>query len=88
MVEKETEKLSDNMWKDLEQIAENVHNAWAQERLRQGWRYGSIYDRTDKTHPSLIPYGDLTELEKQVDRETALQVIRILIRLGYRIEKE
>ena len=32
MVEKETEKLSDNMWKDLEQIAENVHEAWAQER--------------------------------------------------------
>ena len=87
-MERETDKLSNNIQNDLELIAENVHDAWAQERLRQGWRYGSIYDRTDKTHPSLIPYGELTELEKQVDRETALQVIRSLIRLGYRIEKE
>ena len=87
-MERETDKLSEVMQNDLERIAENVHDAWAQERLRQGWRYGSVYSRKDKTHPSLIPYGELTEQEKQVDRETALQVIRSLLRLGYRIEKE
>ena len=87
-MERETDKLSNNIQNDLELIAENVHDAWAQERLRQWWRYGSIYDRENKTHPSLISYGELTEQEKQVDRETALQVIRSLLRLGYRIEKE
>ena len=87
-MERETDKLSNNIQNDLELIAENVHDAWAQERLRQGWRYGSIYDRENNTHPSLISYGELTEQEKQVDRETALQVIRSLLRLGYRIEKE
>ena len=86
-MERETDKLSNNIQNDLELIAENVHDAWAQERLRQGWRYGSIYDRENKTHLSLISYGELTEQEKQVDRETALQVIRSLLRLGYRIEK-
>lgn len=87
-MERETDKLSEVIQNDLERIAENVHDAWAQERLRQGWRYGSAYSRKDRTHPSLIPYGELTEQEKQVDRETALQVIRSLLRLGYRIEKE
>ena len=63
-MERETDKLSNNIQNDLELIAENVHDAWAQERLRQGWRYGSIYDRENKTHPSLISYGELTEQEK------------------------
>ena len=56
-MERETDKLSNNIHNVLELIAENVDDAWAQERLRQGWRYGSIYDRENKTHPSLISYG-------------------------------
>ena len=81
-MERETDKLSNNIQNDLELIAENVHEAWAQERLRQGWRYGSLYDRENKTHPSVLSSGELTEQEKEVDRETSRQVIRSMSRLG------
>lgn len=72
---------------DLERIAEDVHNSWMLERELQGWKYGERYSLEEKLHPSMIPYCELPEKEKQLDRSTAKQVIRSLIRLGYRIKK-
>ncbi len=72
---------------DLELIAEDVHNSWMIERELQGWKYGEQYSLEQKLHPSMIPYCELSEKEKQLDRSTANQVIRSLMRLGYRIEK-
>lgn len=71
----------------MEQIAEQVHDAWAAGRLAEGWRYGPVLDREAKTHPDLVPYGQLPESERAYDRRTAAQTIDGLLRLGYRIVK-
>ena len=73
--------------RDIEFIAKGVHEAWQQERTGQGWKYGETTDRARKTHESMIPYEDLTEDEKDLDRRTVKQVIEMLVSLGYRIEK-
>lgn len=70
-----------------ERIAENVHDVWAAGRIREGWTYGENRDDAKKTTPCLVPYGELTEGEKEYDRETALQTLKLIIKLGYRIEK-
>ncbi len=70
-----------------EQIAENVHDVWAQGRIREGWTYGEVKDEKKKTTPCLVPYGELSESEKEYDRNTALQTLKLIVSLGYRIEK-
>jgi len=32
-----------------------------------GWVYGPEYNREKKTHPDLIPYAELTQLERDKD---------------------
>lgn len=70
-----------------EQIAENVHEVWAAGRLAEGWTYGEKRDGELKTTPCLVPYAELSELERDYDRHTALETLKTIIALGYRIEK-
>jgi len=44
-----------------------LHELWAEEYLRMGWKYGKIYDPQAKTHPDLVPYTELPQLEKDKD---------------------
>lgn len=71
-----------------EQLAENAHEVWAQRRMAEGWRYGPQRDEVKKEHPSLVPYENLPESEKEYDRSTAIEMLKVLFALGYRIEKD
>lgn len=71
-----------------EQIAENVHENWAAARIAEGWRYGPCRDDEKKLTPCLVPYSELPEAEKEYDRITALETLKTIIKLGYRIEKD
>jgi len=70
-----------------ERLALNTHENWARQRLRDGWRYGPTRDDTTKEHPCLIPYDHLPESEKEYDRNTAMETIKAIQALGYRIVK-
>lgn len=70
-----------------ERLAENTHDIWAEQRLRDGWRYGPRRDDARKEHPGLVPYGDLDESEKEYDRRTALETLKAVLALGYRITR-
>lgn len=69
----------------IEQIAENVHDVWAKSRMDEGWTYGPERNDEKKTHPCLVPYNQLPEIEKDYDRNTAINSIKLVIKLGYRI---
>lgn len=71
-----------------EAIAENAHEVWAQGRKSQGWSYGPERNDTLKQTPDMIPYSDLTDEEKSFDREMAMNTIKLLKKLGYKISKE
>jgi len=71
-----------------ETLAEQVHDAWAAARLDEGWQYGPELDRKRRTHPSLIPYEQLPESEKEYDRRTAAAAIRCILDNGYAIRPE
>lgn len=71
----------------LESLAKQAHEAWAQMRLAEGWRFGPRRDEQRKEHPCLVPYEDLPESEKDVDRATAEQILKSMIALGYRVTK-
>jgi hypothetical protein len=71
----------------LETIAENTHDTWAVRRIGEGWTFGETLNAARKTHPSLVPYGKLPESEKEYDRATSLETIKMLLHMGYSIEK-
>ena len=71
-----------------ERIAENVHEVWAKARIDEGWTYGEKRDDIHKKHPCLVPYDELPEEEKEYDRNTAMNTIEMVKKLGFRIEKE
>ena len=71
----------------LEEMAKNVHELWAQERINQGWSYGERRDDKLKLHPCLVPYEELPEEEKNFDRITSQQTLKLILSLGFKIHK-
>ncbi len=47
--------------------ASDQHVQWMNEKKENGWKLGTVKDPIAKTHPLLIPYGELPELERQKD---------------------
>ena len=77
--------------KELEQLVEdmskNVHEVWAETRIKQGWTYGKQRNDELKTHPCLVPYEKLPEEEKVYDRNTSIETLKLILKLGFKIEK-
>ncbi len=68
-----------------ELLARNAHDNWAMQRMSEGWRYGPKRDDNKKEHPCLVPYEQLPESEKEYDRKAAMETIKTIQALGYRI---
>lgn len=72
----------------IEEMAKNVHEVWAKNRLEDGWTYGALRDDVRKTHPCLVPYEDLPESEKEYDRATSQETLKLILKLGFDISKK
>lgn len=70
-----------------ETIAKNVHDVWSQNRIKEGWTYGSERNDALKQTPCLVPYEQLPEEEKAYDCNTALYALKLICKLGYKIVK-
>jgi ryanodine receptor 2 len=68
-----------------EQIARNVHEVWSAGRIKEGWTWGEERNDVERTHPCLMPYENLPESEKEYDRNSAFETLRLIIKLGFHI---
>lgn len=84
----DNESLDPDLENIIDKIAFAVHERWAQGRLNDGWKYGETRDDNKKEHPCLIPYDDLSEQERDYDRNTARTTIKLLQHFGYVIQKQ
>jgi ryanodine receptor 2 len=80
-------KLPDYLRELTERLAENAHDVWARRKLADGWTWGPSVDAAGKKHPDLVSYDQLPEDKKEYDRDTAMETIKAILSLGYRIEK-
>lgn len=80
-------KLPDDIIELGEIIAKNVHEQWASNRIKQGWKYGLKRDEIKKEHPCLVEYDKLSEEEKEYDRITAFETLKLIKKFGYKIIK-
>lgn len=80
--------LNEDIMKLCELLAENTHEVWSESRIKDGWVYGKERNDELKHHPCLVPYNELPESEKEYDRNTSLQTLKLIAKLGYKIVKE
>ena len=79
-------KLSADLLELTELLARNTHEVWATQRIAEGWRYGTERNDAKKLHPCLISYDDLPENEKEYDRDTAMETLKVIQKLGFEIK--
>ena len=80
-------KLPQDVEALTELLARNTHENWAQQRMKDGWKWGGARDDARKLPPSLVDYEELPESEREYDRLTAIQTLKTILALGFRIEK-
>ena len=71
-------ELSPEILELTELLAKNTHDVWAVGRYAQGWTYGA----------ERILDAVLSDDEKSYDRNTALETLKCIVKLGYTIEKK
>ncbi len=80
-------QLDESLLDLSEMIAKNTHEVWSAGRIKDGWTYGAVRDDEAMHHPCLIPYEELPEAEKEYDRNTSLETLKLIVKLGYKITK-
>jgi serine phosphatase RsbU (regulator of sigma subunit) len=68
---------------EVETMARVEHMRWSWEKRLNGWTFGKVKDDVIKAHPSLIPYYQLSESEKEKDRELVKLIPAFLQDIDY-----
>ena len=68
-------------------LASIVHDQWSLARIKDGWSYGPQRNDEKKETPCLVPYEELPKSEAEYDKITAMNTLKIILKLGYKIEK-
>ena len=66
----------------VETLAIFEHDEWVRERTRDGWMYGDEKDVEKKITPYLVPYDELCEEIKDLDRDTIRNIPTLLDVVG------
>lgn len=69
----------------MERLAEAAHEVWMEGKIRDGWKYGPVTDKALKIHNCLVPYDQLTEADKESDRDLVRGIPKILEKAGFKI---
>lgn len=56
---------------------EELHEAWCSDKVADGWSFGLMKSAEQKTHPCLLPYSELPEVQKVKDRLFAAIVVAL-----------
>lgn len=46
---------------------DSQHNAWMQDKVKDGWVYGEVKDPVAKTHPCIVPFDQLPIFQQKKD---------------------
>ena len=72
---------------EVEVMAIREHDRWMRERQHNGWTYAAERDNARKHHPLLVPWEQLSEPEKEKDRDTIRNLPRLIERAGFRVRR-
>jgi RyR domain len=70
----------------IEPLAANTHEIWARTRVDEGWSHGPEKDTTGQRTPFLVPFAELPEAERELDRTMVRGTLGAALALGCVIE--
>jgi hypothetical protein len=70
---------------ELEMLARIEHDRWAGDLARDGWVPGPVKDPKRKEHPLLVGWDELSEAEREKDRDAVRNIPAVLRDAGYGI---
>src|SRR4030042_6296437 len=70
---------------EVELLAQMEHERWVEEKLSDGWRYSPTKDLEKKTIPYLVPWDDLSEADKDKDRNQVRNLPAFLAKARFEI---
>jgi len=62
---------------ELEVLSRMEHDRWWADRALDGWTYAPERDNARKHHPDMVPYEQLSEPKRQLDRDNVQNILRI-----------
>jgi len=62
----------------IEKLAAAEHRRWIASRAIAGWRFGVSQSESERTHPSLVPWTELSESERDKNRLMVRQMAGVL----------
>lgn len=67
--------MDDDSFNHIRKVASKyLHNRWIDKKIQEGWRYGLLYNKEEKTHPALKEWDNLPSEHKkliELDKEKA-----------------
>lgn len=70
---------------EVERMAELEHERWVAERLREDWRPGGVRDDEARIHPDLVPWQELPEDRREINRRLVRHRPQMLARIGVEV---
>ena len=71
----------------IEELSIREHDRWMKDRIRHGWTYAPVRDNLRKLNPLLVPWDQLSEVEKEKDRDTIRNIPRLIETAKFRVRK-
>lgn len=72
---------------EIEELARGEHERWSSDLRREGWKRGKTNDPERRLHPSLVPWEELGEDERDKDREPVRALPRMLALVGFELQR-
>jgi TrkA-N domain/RyR domain len=72
---------------EVEELARGEHDRWCRDLERQGWRHGDTKDPARKLHPQLVPWQELSEAERDKDRDPVRALPEMLALVGFELKR-
>lgn len=73
---------------EVERMAIMEHERWVAEKKAMGWSYGTPRNNVLKLHPMLLDYDELTEEQKELDRDPVRRIPEQLMGSGYEVARD
>jgi hypothetical protein len=73
---------------EVEQLAEREHLRWVADRRASGWTRGAERDPAGRVTPYLVPYRDLPEEIRELDRDAVRSIPALLHEVGLAIRRD
>ena len=67
----------------MEKLAQTEHERWWAQKRAAGYVFGPVRSDVEKTHPCMVPWEQLSEAEREKDREAVRDIPERMAAAGF-----